>query len=409
MKSMSIEIKTLTPIWTGDVNGECEKIKETSIIGGIRWWYEAIVRGMGGYACNPVTDGCEFNTKGYEDALNYGKSIEDALTIGLKEVCPACQLFGCTGWKRKFRMDIDKIDSVGLNFINKFDDGDFSNINTRWWLKKTLKENPRAFYSSDAFSVKLLADNEESKNKILALFKLIENIGTFGAKAQNGFGIVEVIHSGQLEKLSIYEEILLFNKNNTQKSNYNEFRNLNDIYKYLILITSVDDLKQKFRISNNKPDYLLTGFLIKYYLRMQFKRFGDDELQTILNNFECIKCQIDDKYNEMKKIDAKVAEKYNKPSKIIARILFGSDLDNEKAKWASIIDVSHIYKRDEKYQFRIVCFIPKIITYDGMNIEFNQSLVIETINRLLVDVLENSIKIDETSNSINIFNNLFEN
>ena len=394
---MSIKIKSLTPIWTGGVNGKCDILHETGIIGSMRWWYEAIVRGMGGYACDPTSDyKCKFDTKGYEDAWNDGKSIEDALTIGLREVCPACQLFGCTGWKRKFRLEIDKIDSVRLNFINKFDDGDFDNINTRWWLQKTLKKNPKAFYSPDAFSVKLLADNEETKNKILALFKLIENIGSFGAKAQNGFGIVEVIHDEKLEKLCIDEEILLFNKNNTQKSNYNEFRNLNNIYKYRILG------------GENKQDYMLTGFLIKYYLRMQFKKFGNDELQTIVTNFEDVKCQIDDKYTEMKKIDAKVAKKYNNPSKIIARVLFGSDLDDEKAKWASIIDVSHIYKIDGKHQFRIVCFLPEVITYDEIKIEFNRSSVIEKINLLLVDVLDNSTKIDEVLNSIDIFNNLFE-
>ena len=48
MKSMSIKIKTLTPIWTGGVNGECDILHETGIIGSMRWWYEAIVRGMGG-------------------------------------------------------------------------------------------------------------------------------------------------------------------------------------------------------------------------------------------------------------------------------------------------------------------------------------------------------------------------
>lgn len=409
MKSMSIKIKTLTPIWTGGVNGECDILHETGIIGSMRWWYEAIVRGLGGYACDPTSDDkCKFDTRGYEDALNDDKSIDDSLTIGLRGVCPACQLFGCTGWKRKFRLEIDKIDGVRLNFINKFDDANFNEINTRWWLKKTLNKNPRAFYSSDAFSVKLLADNEKSKNKILALFKLIENVGSFGAKAQNGFGIVKIIHDAKLEKLSIDEEILLFNKNNPLKSNYNEFRNLNNIYKYLIFIASVDDLIPKIRIIKNKPDYMLTGFLIKYYLRMQFKKLGDDELQTIVTNFEDVKSQIDDKYTEMKKIDENIAIKYNKPSKIISRILFGSDLNDEEAKWASIIDFSHVYKRDGKYQFRIVCFLPNIITYNGITIEFNRNSVIETINSLLVDVLNNSIKIDEASHSIGIFNDLFE-
>lgn len=63
MKSMSIKIKTLTPIWTGGVNGECEILHETGIIGSMRWWYEAIVRGLGGYACDPAGHECSYKKK----------------------------------------------------------------------------------------------------------------------------------------------------------------------------------------------------------------------------------------------------------------------------------------------------------------------------------------------------------
>ncbi|HHF52316.1 MAG TPA: type III-B CRISPR module RAMP protein Cmr1, partial [Candidatus Aminicenantes bacterium] len=40
-----MKIKTLTPIWTGGVGGRCDRLHETGIIGSLRWWYEAIVRG----------------------------------------------------------------------------------------------------------------------------------------------------------------------------------------------------------------------------------------------------------------------------------------------------------------------------------------------------------------------------
>lgn len=45
---MEIKIKTLTPIWTGGFEpGKMDRIHETGIIGSLRWWYEAIVRGLG--------------------------------------------------------------------------------------------------------------------------------------------------------------------------------------------------------------------------------------------------------------------------------------------------------------------------------------------------------------------------
>jgi len=83
-----IKIRTLTPLWTGDVDRECKSIKETGIIGSLRWWYEALVRGLGGYACDPTSD---------------RKCIYEG---DIKKICPACQLFGCTGWGRKFRVEI---------------------------------------------------------------------------------------------------------------------------------------------------------------------------------------------------------------------------------------------------------------------------------------------------------------
>lgn len=92
MYPITIKIKTLTPIWTGGVNRKCDRLHETGILGSLRWWYEAIVRGLGGYACDPTDESI--------------KCKEYDLKRGPKSVCAACYLFGCTGWARKFRFEI---------------------------------------------------------------------------------------------------------------------------------------------------------------------------------------------------------------------------------------------------------------------------------------------------------------
>ena len=51
--TLSIRVHTLTPLWTGGVDGTMDRIHETGILGSLRWWYESIVRGLGGSACNP--------------------------------------------------------------------------------------------------------------------------------------------------------------------------------------------------------------------------------------------------------------------------------------------------------------------------------------------------------------------
>jgi len=64
MDPLTIELKTLTPLWTGGVDKTCDRLHETGLIGSLRWWYEALVRGLGGYACDPTSEGrCEYNPK----------------------------------------------------------------------------------------------------------------------------------------------------------------------------------------------------------------------------------------------------------------------------------------------------------------------------------------------------------
>lgn len=83
MDQNTVEIKPITPIWTGDADGECKTLKESGIIGSLRWWYEGILRGMDVYACDPTNTKCEE-----------------------KAHCDACHLFGCTGWSRSFSLEI---------------------------------------------------------------------------------------------------------------------------------------------------------------------------------------------------------------------------------------------------------------------------------------------------------------
>lgn len=192
MKSMSIKIKTLTPIWTGGVNGECDILHETGIIGSMRWWYEAIMRGLGGYACDPTKESCKFDTKSYEKALREGKCIENALEAGLKEVCPACYLFGCTGWKRRFQLQIENTPTTPLHFRTPVD----MNQN---WLKLMFGgeskniDNLNVFYGEMKFRFVFRGnDTDFVYSQLHMLFQFISKYGSLGAKPQHGFGQVEI-------------------------------------------------------------------------------------------------------------------------------------------------------------------------------------------------------------------------
>jgi len=83
---MEITLKTLTPLWTGGIDQTTDRLHETGLLGSLRWWYEALVRGLGGYACDPTS--------------------EDRCPDKDGNRCVVCELFGCTGWAHKFRLQI---------------------------------------------------------------------------------------------------------------------------------------------------------------------------------------------------------------------------------------------------------------------------------------------------------------
>lgn len=105
------QFEALTDLWTGSITDKNGRIKEkpvsdrlitTGLLGSIRWWFEVLVRGLGGHACDP-SDGdirCPDKDRSH---------------------CAVCELFGYTGWARKFRFRIlDEKSNIKTGQINTF-------------------------------------------------------------------------------------------------------------------------------------------------------------------------------------------------------------------------------------------------------------------------------------------------
>ncbi len=177
---LTITLRTLTPLWTGGVeSGKMDRIHETGIIGSLRWWYEAIVRGLGGRVCSPTADRsehrCQFDANAYEKTGN----VED----GLAGVCPACRLFGCTGWRRRFRLMIveDRTQPVWTQ------ENQTLNIrppdrNRGWFLPPGRMGSLALRLDGDA----------ETLGRLAALLLFVERWGNLGAKPQLGYGVFEI-------------------------------------------------------------------------------------------------------------------------------------------------------------------------------------------------------------------------
>jgi len=138
-RTIVVNLRTLAPIWTGDVDRTSEQAKETSLMGSVRWWTEALVRGLGGYACDPTGDDrCSFD----EVAYHRTGEAED----GLRDVCPTCRLFGCTGWSSKLRLLLTdgeggyevNLSQPGTSFMMHFVEVKPTEPEERWLLAKAL-------------------------------------------------------------------------------------------------------------------------------------------------------------------------------------------------------------------------------------------------------------------------------
>ncbi|MEW6105201.1 MAG: type III-B CRISPR module RAMP protein Cmr1 [Bacillota bacterium] len=102
--------KALTDIWTGDADGKPDRLITTGLLGSIRWWFEVLVRGLDGSACDPTRDGIRCPDHRVDDPTKRGHH------------CVVCELFGCTGWARKFRFEV--LDGNGNVKVSQIKQGD---------------------------------------------------------------------------------------------------------------------------------------------------------------------------------------------------------------------------------------------------------------------------------------------
>jgi len=169
---MEVEIKTLAPLWTGGVEaGKVDRIHETGILGSLRWWYETIVRGLGGEVCDPTTPSCTYDP----DKPNNG-------------LCDACQVFGATGWRRRFRLAIMDHTQQDISSPKKISADSTINPMTNkkptWWLP----DHPR----SGNLTIHIQSLAQDFPPEVIGgLVQFVADCAAIGAKTQMGFGVIE--------------------------------------------------------------------------------------------------------------------------------------------------------------------------------------------------------------------------
>ncbi len=199
--SLNITLHTLTPLWTGGVDQTCDRLHETGLIGSLRWWYEALVRGLGGDACDPTS--------------------EDRCPDENGKHCVACELFGCTGWARKFRLKTSSPVEI-----------------------KPIKGNLKAIQENEKIQkiqlelIPLRPIDEEELCLLWATFRLISEYGAMGGKTifkpsdetdragefhHLDFGLVEITAEGWSCTKSLEQVKGYVTSDKWRKGNHNDY------------------------------------------------------------------------------------------------------------------------------------------------------------------------------------------
>ncbi len=264
--SLTIKLITLTPIWTGGADGKSDsKLHITGIMGSLRWWYEVLVRGVGGHVC-----------------------IYDAKKEPYQGLCDVCRIFGATGWARRFRLIASEenlqhkkppastIDRSGRRVFTLSKDHP-ADHDPKWYLSSD------PLYGNVNLEVIATAPiDKEGKQpldpKVIgALIQLIADRGSIGAKPQMGLGVVHVIdHQSTQPLLDHLKELVAKHEHNKDRKNYREYDELPSLHNMFFARVRVDPTSATESAT----------FDLKYDLRGMFRQaFKDDDLRhTIMGS-----------------------------------------------------------------------------------------------------------------------------
>lgn len=195
MDSATIDFQTITPIWTGGARGDVDRLHETGFIGSLRWWFELLVRGVGGSVSDPTGDQRSgFNRNDYDQHADLDKRAR----LRGAGLCDVSQIFGATGWRRRFRLTIEDNTSDYEGFPRPIKAG--PNRRNRGWY---LNDRPRV----GQFSVRLKSlDSDFDVSLISGLFQFLADWAALGARNQLGFGVASPI-GGRLPTAALYGEL----------------------------------------------------------------------------------------------------------------------------------------------------------------------------------------------------------
>jgi CRISPR-associated protein Cmr1 len=252
---MDLTLTPLTPIWTGDAEGISGSLRITGLMGSLRWWFEGIVRALGRYACDPTEEGCQYDPEQKKNPFH-----------GL---CPACWLFGATGWARRFRLTGSGLHASEWCILAA---PEVARLHENW-LRRVYKLPGSKVLWGDSLTLQFTrhlpraeAPGDANLDSVFCgLLNAIARFGALAAKPQNGWGVIDWREMPQFDRKALGRFINAFPEDGRETDgmfNVRETAFLN------FEISNIGAYARATRIpSSANPDYLSRVLPIAYDIR----------------------------------------------------------------------------------------------------------------------------------------------
>ncbi|MBE3595130.1 MAG: type III-B CRISPR module RAMP protein Cmr1 [Candidatus Carbobacillus altaicus] len=196
------KFEALTDIWTGDLSGRSDRLIMTGLLGSIRWWFEVLVRGLEGYACDPTDKSHRCPSENVQEATEAGHH------------CVVCELFGCTGWGRKFRFEVlTENREIRSNQIK---------VNETFRLRFTaLRPIRTEEWALIDLTMRLISDYGAIGGK--TVFKPSDQEGRKNKLHHSDFGLVELKEDSGVERVSKEELTDYIKSDKWRKGNFDDY------------------------------------------------------------------------------------------------------------------------------------------------------------------------------------------
>ncbi|MFU2158420.1 RAMP superfamily CRISPR-associated protein [Caldisericum sp. AR60] len=294
-KEINVDLRTITPLWTGDAWQKNTKIRPSSLMGSLRFWFEVICYFAG------VVSKKDFDSKKgrFERDVNekeFKKNLDNKNTDiksqiktlkGMSIPVPSI-VFGTTGWRSL----------IEIREIKPLEDDSFGNrlnLPNRICVSKVngeVKENSDCPKGSDEknwsvfylpnpyfygqFNVKFLVEEEILNGIFYPLLNFMDEYGYWGGKWNIGYGRLKIIEVKQ---------------NNSVKNDWTNNNKFNCSFE--------DNKNEEFKLSesvNNFSDLIVINNNKEFKLSESVNNFSD--LIVINNNDKKIKILPDKVQNQ---------------------------------------------------------------------------------------------------------------